>query len=85
MDEVSYAQAPCQSLPTEPNTFSVSAVPLEKSSSSSPLGSYKVQGIQGEKDNFLNFFYPLYSHSSSFVYRSSGEGVDTKDVKKKSM
>lgn len=62
MDEVSYAQTPCQSLPTEPNAFSVSAVPLEKSSSSSPLGRYKVQGIQGEKDNFLNFSYPLYSH-----------------------
>lgn len=58
MDEVSNAQTPWQSLATETNTFSVSAVPLEKGSSSSPLGSYKVQGIQLEKDLFFLFLTP---------------------------
>lgn len=57
MDEVSSAQTPWQSLATETNSVSVSAVPLEKSSSS-PLGSYKVQGIQAEKDLFFLFLTP---------------------------
>lgn len=58
MDEVGYAQTPWQTLPTETNTFSVSAVPLEKGSSSSPRWNYQVQGIQAEKDLFFLFLTP---------------------------
>lgn len=80
MDEVSSAQTPWQSLATETNSVSVSAVPLEKSSSS-PLGSYKVQGIQAEKDLVFLFLTPY----TVIVHHCSAEGVDTKDVKEKSM
>lgn len=82
MGEVSYAQTPWQSWQHRP--FSVSSVALEKSSSS-PLRSCEVQGIQVEKDLFFPFSYPLYNHCASFVYHSSAEGVDTRDVKKKRM
>lgn len=48
-------------------------------------GELRGPGNSGGKRSGFPFSYPLYSHCASFVNHSSAEGVDTKDVKKKSM
>lgn len=66
MDEVSYAQTPWRSLATETNTSS-QCCSIEKGPSSSPLESYKVQGIQVEKD-LLFLFLTRYTVIEHLLY-----------------